>query len=51
MKKILLLIAIILIWIYWGGFSNEMGTLVMSLSAIFLLTKDGKGDGDESKDE
>ena len=42
MKKILaysaVLAPIAIIWISWGGFSNDMGTLVLSLAAAFGRT-------------
>ena len=42
MKKILaysaVLAPIVLIWLHWGGFSNDMGTLVLSLAAAFACT-------------
>lgn len=44
MKKIITLAIIAFIWIHWGGFSNEMGTLMMSLSAVFVLTNGAKAE-------
>jgi len=44
MKKIIALAIIALIWIHWGALSNEMGTLMMSLSAIFVLTNGAKAE-------
>lgn len=28
----------IIVWLHWGGFSNDMGTLVIALADVFALT-------------
>ena len=42
MKKIsvyaIAIAPIIAIWFAWGGFSNDMGTFVLSLAAVFTCT-------------
>lgn len=42
MKKILvyaiIIVPIILVWLHWGGFKNDMGTLILMLAATFLCT-------------
>ena len=41
MKKIILSLAIIaltiILWFHWGGISNDFGTFVLALSAVFAL--------------
>jgi len=28
----------IIVWLHWGGFSNDMGTLIIALADVFILT-------------
>ena len=28
----------IIVWLHWGGFSNDMGTLIIALADVFVLT-------------
>ena len=41
MKKIILSLAIIaltiILWLHWGGISNDFGTFILALSAVFAL--------------
>lgn len=35
----IIIIAIsILIWLHWGGLSNDLGTLIIALADVFALT-------------
>ena len=42
MKKILtyaiILVPIFLVWLHWGGFKNDMGTLILAMVATFACT-------------
>lgn len=43
MKKRIIAYAIIIavllpIWIHWGGFKNDMGTLILALAGVFAGT-------------
>ena len=28
----------IIVWLHWGGLSNDMGTLIIALADVFALT-------------
>jgi len=28
----------IIVWLHWGGLSNDMGTLIIALADVFILT-------------
>ena len=41
MKKlvsIIIAITIIFVWLHWGGFSNDFGTFILALIAIFACS-------------
>ena len=42
MKQAIISVIIIalsnIVWLQWGGFSNDMGTLIIALADVFVLT-------------
>lgn len=42
MKKVLvyvvIILPIILVWLHWGGFKNDIGTLMLSMIAVLNCT-------------
>lgn len=42
MKQIIISVIIIaisvIVWIHWGSFSNDLGTLIIALADVFALT-------------
>lgn len=42
MKQVIMLIIVlalsIIVWLHWGGLSNDMGTLIIALADVFALT-------------
>ena len=42
MKQVIISIVIIaisiIVWLHWGGFSNDLGTLIIALADVFALT-------------
>lgn len=42
MKQVIISIVIIalsiVIWLHWGGLSNDLGTLIIALADVFALT-------------
>jgi F0F1-type ATP synthase assembly protein I len=42
MKQVIISIVIIaisiIVWLHWGGFSNDLGTLIIALADVFAIT-------------
>lgn len=42
MKQVIISVIIlalsIIVWLHWGGLSNDMGTLIIALADVFALT-------------
>jgi F0F1-type ATP synthase assembly protein I len=36
--SVIVLAISIIIWLHWGGLSNDMGTLIIALADVFALT-------------
>lgn len=36
--SILVLFLSIIVWLHWGGLSNDMGTLIIMIADAFILT-------------
>ena len=36
--SIVIIVISILIWLHWGGLSNDLGTLIIALADVFALT-------------
>lgn len=36
--SIVILALSIIVWLHWGGLSNDMGTLIIALADVFALT-------------
>lgn len=36
--SVIILALSIIVWLHWGGFSNDMGTLIIALADVFALT-------------
>jgi len=35
--SVLILALSIIVWLHWGGLSNDMGTLIIALADVFIL--------------
>ena len=42
MKQVIISVIIlafsVIVWLHWGGFSNNMGTLIIALADVFAFT-------------
>ena len=42
MKQVIISIVIIaisiIVWLHWGGFHNDLGTLIIALADVFFIT-------------
>jgi F0F1-type ATP synthase assembly protein I len=36
--SVIILALSIIVWLHWGGLSNDMGTLIIALADVFALT-------------
>ena len=36
--SIIVIVLSIVVWLHWGGFSNDQATLILALADIFLIT-------------
>ena len=36
--SVIILAISIIVWLHWGGLSNDMGTLIIALADVFALT-------------
>lgn len=36
--SVIVLALSIIVWLHWGGLSNDMGTLIIALADVFALT-------------
>ena len=36
--SIIVLVLSIIVWLHWGGLSNDMGTFIIMLADVFALT-------------
>lgn len=36
--SVIILAFSVIVWLHWGGFSNNMGTLIIALADVFAFT-------------
>ena len=36
--SIIIIVISIIVWLHWGGLSNDLGTLIIALADVFALT-------------